>query len=273
MKKIYAILSIVLFSFTANAQLETFYDFSEITILHDTLDLSDYAGKKVLVVNVASYCGFTCQYTDLVTLDSLYGGPNFAIIAFPCNDFGSQEPGDDSTISAFAHTFHVAFQMMHKISITAPDTAEVYKWLQLMSRNGVANAPVTWNFNKFCIDEAGHWVQHFPSAITPLDTAITNWITSPNTTGIVSLNEKPEIKLMGNPAFEKITISITTPVPGRFTIRISDLQGREIENLFSGTISASQSVTCEPKNLNTGIYFVNIKSETVNKTIKMCFFK
>jgi glutathione peroxidase len=273
MKKIIYFLIIALFAFKANAQTETFHDFTQLTIVHDTLHLSDFAGKKVLVVNVASFCGFTPQYPGLVMLDSLYGGPNFAIIGFPCNDFGGQEPYDDSTILSFTHQFNVGFQMMHKISITAPDTAEVYKWLQLMSRNGVANAPVTWNFNKFCIDEAGHWVRHFPSTTVPLDTAITNWILSPNTTGIVALNSTPEIKLMGNPAFQNINLTIKTPVPTKFTVQLSDLQGRQIEKIFSGTIGKLQSISYAPEKLNTGIYFLNVKSDTVNKTFKVCFIK
>jgi glutathione peroxidase len=273
MKKILSFISVLLLALSAKAQIQTFHDFTELTIIHDTLHLSDYAGKKVLVVNTASFCSYTPQYTDLAILDSIYSGPNFAIIGFPCNDFGGQEPYDDSTIITFTHNYNIAFQMMHKISITAVDTAEVYKWLQLMSRNGVANAPVTWNFHKFCIDEAGHWVHHFPSAVNPLDTAITNWIMSPNTTGIVALNNTPEIKLMGNPAFEKINIHIKTPVPAKFTIQLTDLQGRDIEKIFSGTIDNFQSISYQPEKLNTGIYFVNIKSQTVNKTFKVCFFK
>ncbi|MEO5572345.1 MAG: T9SS type A sorting domain-containing protein [Bacteroidia bacterium] len=273
MKKIISIFAIALFSFTAKSQPETFHDFSALTIVHDTLHLSDFAGMKVLVVNTASFCGFTSQYTELVTLDSLYGGPNFAIIGFPCNDFGGQEPYDDSTIITFVHIYNVSFQMMHKISITAPDTVEVYKWLQLMSRNGVADAPVTWNFNKFCIDEAGHWVHHFPQSVNPLDTAITNWITSPNTTGIVSLNKDSEIKLFGNPAIEKINITINTPIPGKFIVQLFDLQGRQGEEIFSGTINNFESIAYKPKNLSTGIYFVNVKSETVNQTFKVCYVK
>ncbi|HKR05716.1 MAG TPA: T9SS type A sorting domain-containing protein, partial [Bacteroidia bacterium] len=260
MKKIISYLTITLLSFTVKAQTETFHDFSEITILHDTLDLSDFAGKKVLVVNTASYCSYTPQYTNLVILDSIYSGPNFAIIGFPCNDFGGQEPYDDSTILAFAHQYNVAFQLMHKISITAQDTAEVYKWLQLMSRNGVANAPVSWNFNKFCIDEAGHWVHHFAEFVDPLDTAITNWITSPNTTGIAALNNTPEIKLAGNPAFQKININVKTPAPADFTIRVADLQGRQVGKIFSGMVANFHSISYEPAKLNTGIYFVNVKS-------------
>ncbi len=273
MKKVFLFLAVCFTAVFAKAQTETFHDFSEITITHDTLNLSDFAGKKVLVVNTASFCSYTPQYANLVILDSLYSGPNFAIIGFPCNDFGGQEPFNDTIISNFAHQYGVLFQMMHKIAITSSDTAEVYKWLQLMSRNGVADAPVTWNFNKFCIDEAGHWVHHFPSAVDPLDTAITNWIMSPNTTGIIPVNETPEIKLNGNPAIQKININIQTPAPAEFSIQLSDLQGRQIERIFSGTISNFQTISYKPGKLNTGIYFVNVKSDLVNRTFKVCFVK
>src|SRR5688572_17023607 len=127
---------ITLFSFliacsNLSAQLKTFHDFTALTIVDQkTLNLSDYAGKKVLVVNLASYCGFTCQYSELVTLDSLYGGPKFAIIGFPCNDFGGQEPGSDATILAFAKDFRVQFQMMHKIPVKGTNAIPVYKWLE-----------------------------------------------------------------------------------------------------------------------------------------------
>ena len=145
MKKIIFAVSFILSVGITNAQtLETFHDFMGIGILGDTINFSDYAGKKVLVVNTASYCGYTPQFNDLAILDSIYGGPGFAIIGFPCNDFGGQDPGSDSAINNFCTgIYNVQFQMMSKISITAPDTAEVYKWLQLQARNGVADAPVT----------------------------------------------------------------------------------------------------------------------------------
>ena len=250
---------------------ETFHDFSALTIHHDTLPLSNYAGKKVLVVNTASFCSFTYEYADLVDLDSLYGGPDFAIIGFPCNDFGGQEPYDDSTIYAFAtNNFNVHFQMMSKISITAPDTAEVYKWLQLQNRNGVANAPVTWNFHKFCIDEAGHWIRHFPSSVNPLDTAITNWIQSPNTSGIAR-TEFGDVRLYGNPMRQQIRLDVDVVERGSYAIRLLDTQGRLVENLFEGELNSSTEFLFEPADLAGGFYFLNVQSRVGSKTIRIAY--
>ncbi len=273
MKKIFALVAIVLFSVAGYAQsTETFYDFSALTITHDTLNLSAYTGKKVLVVNTASFCGFTYELNDLVTLDSIYSGPNFAIIGFPCNDFGSQEPYDDSTIqNLYRGSYGVAFQLMHKISIIAPDTAEVYKWLQEQSRNGVANAPVSWNFNKFCIDEAGHWVRHFASATNPLDTAITNWILSPNTTGIASQTTATDVQFLGNPAYHQLNFDIVNSSPCNFKVDLFDMQGRNLQTVFNGMVDEKKSIRFSPANLKTGIYFMHMQSENLNRVFRVCY--
>lgn len=273
MKKILTLAAVVLCSFMGKAQsTETFHDFREVTIIHDTLDLSVYAGKKVLVVNTASFCGYTYELGDLRILDSLYGGPNFAIICFPCNDFGGQEPYDDSTIYQFyLGNYHVGFQVMSKIAITSPDTAEVYKWLQLQSRNGVANANVTWNFNKFCIDEAGHWVRHFSQTVNPLDTAITNWILSPNTTGVEARDKSGSIQLLENPSKGMINLSISSSVAENFTVELFDLQGRQQETLFSGNVSGDQRFHFTPENRQAGIYFLRVHSPSASKVIKVCY--
>lgn len=273
MKNILAVVAITLFAFNGKAQpFETFHDFRQVTILHDTLDLSVYAGKKVLVVNTASFCGYTYELGDLRILDSLYGGPNFAIICFPCNDFGGQEPYDDSTLYQFyLGNYHVGFQVMSKIAITSPDTAEVYKWLQLQNRNGVANANVTWNFNKFCIDEAGHWVRHFTQTVNPLDTAITNWILSPNNTGVIPKDNSSGIVLQENPSFGKIDLSIRSIASENFTVELFDLQGIQQAKLLSGNVKGDQHFSFTPENLKAGIYFIRVSSASVNKAMKVCY--
>ncbi|CAN5678985.1 hypothetical protein BH11BAC1_BH11BAC1_11610 [soil metagenome] len=271
MKKFLIIVVICLVSFLSKAQ-ETFHDFTQVTIIHDSLHLSDYAGKKVLVVNTASFCAYTPELGDLRILDSIYGGPNFAIICFPCNDFGGQEPYDDSTIYQFyLGNYHVGFQLMSKIAITSADTAEVYKWLQLQSRNGVANANVTWNFNKFCIDEAGHWIRRFSQTVSPLDTAITNWIQSPNTTGIAAKNNSTEIILHGNPAYGKIDLEVKTSKEENLVVELFDLQGKQVGQLFSGKIIENKSFSFTPQNLDKGIYFLKVHSTTMNKVMKVCY--
>ena len=275
MKLLLTVAALALFSFPGQAQpYETFHDFTQLTILHDSLHLNDYAGKKVLVVNTASFCGYTYELGDLRILDSLYGGPNFAIICFPCNDFGAQEPFDDSTIYQFyLGTYHVGFQLMSKISITAPDTAEVYKWLQLQSRNGVANANVSWNFNKFCIDEAGHWVRHFPETTNPLDTAITNWILSPNTTGIAANDLSAEVSLRQNPAAGHIDLDINTAVPGRYRAELFDMQGKSAGLLFSGSITQTKKISYVPAGIPTGVYFLKVTGASTNKIMKVCYIR
>lgn len=159
---------------------QSFHDFKVKNIFGDTISLSDYAGKRLLVVNTASFCGYTYQFTKLRQLDSMYQSYNFRVIGFPSNDFGGQDPYADSTIFSFClNEYAIEFPMMSRISIRTGDTSVVYKWLQRKSRNGVANAQVAWNFNKFLIDENGNWVRHFPSPTQPNDTAITNWIKRP----------------------------------------------------------------------------------------------
>lgn len=155
-----------------------FHQFRVKNIFGDSVNLSDYAGKKLLVVNTASFCGYTYQFTKLRQLDSAYQPFGFRVIGFPCNDFGGQDPYADSTIFTFClNQYSIQFPMMAKISIIAGDTSPVYKWLQRKALNGVGNASVDWNFNKFLIDENGNWVRHFSSPTEPNDTAITHWIT------------------------------------------------------------------------------------------------
>ena len=275
MKKILTVvLMLLLVSSAGKAQpVETFYDFTQLTILHDSLQLSEFTGKKVLVVNTASYCGYTGQLGDLRILDSLYGGQNFGIICFPCNDFGGQEPFDDSTIYQFyLGNYHASYQLMSKIHIKTPDTAEVYKWLQKESRNGVADVNVSWNFNKFAIDEAGHWVRHWGETVNPLDTSITNWILSPNTTGIAPKNNAAEILMYGNPAHGKIQLEINATKEAAYDISIFDLQGRYVENIFSGSISGSRFISYKPV-LQSGIYFLKVTGGETNKVFRISYIR
>ena len=99
---------------------------------------------------------------------------NFVVIGFPCNDFGGQEPGSSKDIKAFCtKNYGVTFQMMEKVSIT---TSPIYKWLTSKAENGVLDATVKWNFNKFLVDEKSHLVKYLQSNTKPMDAEITNWI-------------------------------------------------------------------------------------------------
>jgi glutathione peroxidase len=183
-----SILILFIFNQGKSQQLMSFHELEAVTIDGDTISLSQYAGKKLLVVNTASFCAYTHQFNDLESLYLQYGGAGFEIIGFPCNDFGAQDPGSDSTIFDFCTgNYNVTFQMMSRIAIKTGDTSAVYKWLQRANLNGVADASVTWNFSKFLIDEEGNWAGYYDSPIAPGDAAIVNWINE-NSTGLLNIN-------------------------------------------------------------------------------------
>lgn len=162
---------------TINAQQKSFYDFTVKTIDGKDFPLSSLKGKKVLVVNVASKCGFTPQYAKLEELYIKYEKDNFVIIGFPANNFLGQEPGSNEEIKKFCTlNYGVTFPMMAKISVKGKDIAPLYQWLTQKSENGVANAKVGWNFHKFLIDENGNWVASYGSTTDPLSEKIVNWI-------------------------------------------------------------------------------------------------
>jgi len=129
-----------------------------------------------LIVNTASKCGYTPQYEDLEKLYRTYGGDNFTVIGFPSNDFGWQEPGSEEEIAAFCSSkYDVTFPMMSKVKTGAKRGDDIYQWLCNKDQNGVSDAKVSWNFNKFLIDENGQWVAHFPSSTSPMSMEITNF--------------------------------------------------------------------------------------------------
>ena len=252
---------------------ETFHNFQALTIDSNMVNLSQYYGKKVMVVNTASYCVYTPQYADLQQLYQLYQQYNFEILGFPCNDFGSQEPGNESAIDSFCSTYGVTFQMMSKVDIISTDTAEVYKWLQLASRNGVANASVTWNFHKFLIDETGHWVAHYPSQVNPLATVITDWIMTPSTVGINEHTAISSVNLSGNPATAFINLNIVPNASSLVAVKLFFADGRLAGNLFEGTITGQTEFNFETRHFQNGIYFLNISSGTDSKVLKVVLAK
>jgi glutathione peroxidase len=162
----------------ANAQQTSFHDFTVKTIDGEDFYLSNLKGKKVMVVNVASKCGLTPQYKQLQALYEKYGSSGkFVIIGFPANNFRSQEPGSNGEIKEFCTlNYGVTFPMMAKISVKGDDIAPLYKWLTARSENGKDDAEVTWNFQKFLIDEAGRWVKSIPPKTSPDSEEIISWI-------------------------------------------------------------------------------------------------
>jgi len=156
---------------------KSFYDFTVTTIDGKEFPLLQLKGKKVLVVNTASKCGYTPQYEDLQKLYETYGGNSFTIIGFPANNFMGQEPGSNAEIQEFCSSrFGVTFPMMSKISVKGNDIAPLYKWLTSKEENGVMDAPVKWNFQKFMIDETGNLVDVATPGENPLSDKIINWI-------------------------------------------------------------------------------------------------
>lgn len=155
----------------------TLYDFKVTDINGKEFDMSSLKGKKVLIVNTASECGYTPQYEQLEKIYKEYGGAKFEIIGFPANNFGGQEPGTDTEIAAFcSKNYGVTFRMMSKISVIGEDQHEIYQWLTQKSENGVMDAEVKWNFHKFLIDENGVIVKSVPHKTSPDDPIILDWV-------------------------------------------------------------------------------------------------
>lgn len=156
----------------------SFYDYTVQDIEGNPFQLSQLKGKKVLVVNTASKCGFTPQYEGLESIYRKYGGDDFTIIAFPSNDFLRQEPGSNEEIATFCSTrYDVSFPMMAKISVKGKKKHPLYRWLTDGKLNGLKNSKVSWNFQKYLIDEEGKLVGHFSPKTKPESEEIIAWIT------------------------------------------------------------------------------------------------
>jgi glutathione peroxidase len=138
-----------------------------------SINFADYKGRKILIVNTASECGYTPQYKELEALYEKYK-TKLVIVGFPANNFGGQEPGSNTEIKSFCEkNYGVTFPMAEKISVKGNDIAPIYKWLTNKSENGVLDAEIKWNFNKFLLDENGHIIAKFDSGTTPMSEEIT----------------------------------------------------------------------------------------------------
>lgn len=152
---------------------KSIYDFKLKTIDGQDLSLSKFKGKKILIVNTASECGFTPQYKNLQALHEQYGN-KVVLLGFPANNFGGQEPGTSTEIKTFCtKNYGVTFQMMEKISVKGSDMHPLYKFLSSKELNGSCNDGPTWNFCKYLIDENGKVVKFFSSKVDPLSKEIT----------------------------------------------------------------------------------------------------
>lgn len=157
--------------------MKTLYDFEAKTIDGADFTFSSLKGKKVLIVNTASECGYTPQYKDLEELYDTYGDEKFTIIGFPSNDFGQQEPGSNAEIKSFCiKNYGVSFPMMAKISVTGEQKHPLYKWLTEKNQNGVQDSEVKWNFQKYLVDENGRWHGVVSHKENPICEIILDWI-------------------------------------------------------------------------------------------------
>lgn len=148
----------------------TVYDFSATSLDGENVDLSQYKGKVLLIVNVASKCGFTPQYDGLQKLYEEYKDRGFAVLGFPCNQFGRQEPGSADEIKEFCSlTFNVDFPMFEKIDVNGNDAHPLYRFLKSEKPGILGSEAVKWNFTKFLVDRDGQVVKRFAPNDKPED--------------------------------------------------------------------------------------------------------
>ncbi|SEC40155.1 glutathione peroxidase [Paenibacillus sp. GP183] len=143
------------------------YTFSGTTIQEQELPLSTYDGKVLLIVNTASKCMFTKQYKELQQLYDRYKDKGFAVLGFPTNEFGEQEPGTNEEINQFCETnYGVTFPMFAKINVKGPDAHPLFQYLT-MRTGGLLSRDVKWNFTKFLVDRQGNAVRRFAPVTAP----------------------------------------------------------------------------------------------------------
>ncbi len=163
-------------STVSETAVKTIYDFSIKSITGDVIDFSKYKGKMILIVNTASKCGFTPQYEGL---EKLYqqNKDKLVIIGFPSADFADQEYHKDDDIFSFCQkNYGVTFPLTTRVDVKGDNVTPIYKYLCNKSENGVLDATISWNFNKFLIDENGKLIAHFDSKVTPESDEIAKYL-------------------------------------------------------------------------------------------------
>ena len=158
--------------------MSSIYQFKVEGLVEEEINLSNFKGKKIIVVNVASECGFTSQYQQQQELHEELGD-KVAIIGFPCDDFGGQEPGSPDEIQHFCKiNYGVTFPLAAKVKILGSEIHPLYRWLTQKAENGVLDSEVKWNFQKYLLNEEGQLIKVLPSSATPLSEEILNWVAS-----------------------------------------------------------------------------------------------
>lgn len=159
-----------------NNQMKSIYDYKVESLDGKEIDFAQFKGKKILIVNTASECGFTPQYADLEKLSEQYKD-KLVVVGFPANNFGGQEPGTNKEIGAFCQkNYGVTFPMAAKVSVKGADTAPIFKFLTEKDLNGVKNTTILWNFTKFLLDENGTLIDSFISTTKPTSDSITKYL-------------------------------------------------------------------------------------------------
>ena len=169
--------ALFLFAMAAVAGEKTIYDFTMNSIDGEATPLRQYRGKVVLVVNVASRCGFTPQYAELEKVYEKYKDRGLVILGFPANNFGGQEPGSNQEIKTFCSTkYNVTFPMMAKVSVKGEDKTPLYQYLTDKTVNPQTGGEIQWNFTKFLIGPAGRPTARFEPNVSPDDAQVTSAI-------------------------------------------------------------------------------------------------
>jgi len=167
MKTLCALLAVTILASYSPVRPESIYDFKIKSLDGGTIDFSQFKGKKILIVNTASKCGFTPQYEGLEKLYETHKN-DLVIVGFPSDNFGGQEYQDDQEIQSFCKkNYGVTFPLTTRVDVKGANATPVFKYLCSKTENGVLDAEISWNFNKFLIDEQGHLLQHFDSKVTP----------------------------------------------------------------------------------------------------------
>ncbi|MBK9445569.1 MAG: glutathione peroxidase [Betaproteobacteria bacterium] len=146
------------------------YDFSATTLDGRDISLADYKGKVLLIVNTASKCGFTPQYDGLEKLHRQYGERGLAVLGFPCNQFGAQEPGDAAEIANFCSlTYQVTFPMFAKVDVNGDNAHPLFQFLKIAKPGLLGTEGIKWNFTKFLVDRNGEVVERYAPATKPAE--------------------------------------------------------------------------------------------------------
>lgn len=167
MKYLFTVLAVAVLSAFSLPASNTIHSFKIKSIEGGEISFSKYKGKKILIVNTASKCGYTPQYEALQKISKEYAD-KLVVVGFPCNQFGGQEAGSEEEIQSFCKVrYGVTFPLSAKVDVKGDHISPIYKWLCNKSENGVLDAEIKWNFNKFLLDENGKMLAYFPSKVTP----------------------------------------------------------------------------------------------------------